>query len=66
MAGKPQEIQDKTVDGRLAKFFEKICLMDQKFIKDDKANIETLVKQKVATFGEKLVLRRFHFFQVGA
>ncbi len=65
MAGKPAEIQEKAVDGRMTKFFEEQCLLEQKFIKDDKKTIETYRKEMVARIGENLVIKRFAVFSIG-
>ncbi len=64
MAGKPEEVQQKAVDGRMSKFFEESCFLEQKFIKDDKKTIETYRKDMVAKIGENLVIRRFAVFNV--
>ncbi|MCB9881639.1 MAG: translation elongation factor Ts [Planctomycetes bacterium] len=66
MAGKPADIQEKAVDGRMSKFYEERCLLEQPFVKDDKKTIETYRKEMVAKIGENLVLQRFACFEVGA
>lgn len=63
--GKPEGIIEKIVDGRMQRFYEDSCLLDQPFIKDDKIKIGDLVKEKIAQFGENITIRRFSRFQVG-
>ncbi len=64
--GKPAAVLEQIVEGRLAKFFEEHCLLDQHFIKDDKLTIGQLVAGKVAKFGENIQVRRYARFKVGA
>jgi elongation factor Ts len=63
--GKPENAIPKIVEGRLEKFFETECLMDQAFVKDDKLKIRDLLNEKLGKLGEKIVLRRFRRFRVG-
>jgi elongation factor Ts len=63
--GKPQAIAEKMVEGRMRKWFEDVCLMDQKFIKDDKQTIRDLLTTAVARLGENIKVRRFSRFEVG-
>ena len=63
--GKPDKAIPKIVEGRLEKFFESECLMDQAFVKDDKLKIRDLINEKLTRLGEKIVLRRFVRFRVG-
>ena len=62
---KPEEIQEKMVEGRVAKFFAETCLMEQAFVKDDKQTIEQLRTSLVGKLGENIVVRRFARFEVG-
>jgi len=64
-AGKPDSMVDHIVEGKLAKFYEENCLMEQPFIKDPSITIGELVQQKNALLGENLVVRRFVRFEVG-
>ena len=57
--GKPKKILDKIIQGKLDKYFEEICLVKQKFIKDDKITIEQLVEEKIAKFGENIQIKEF-------
>lgn len=63
--GKPEKVVDKIVDGRMQKYFEEFCLLDQPFVKDPDMTIGDLVKQTIAAVGENVVVRRFSRFQVG-
>jgi len=64
--GKPAQIVDKIVDGKLNKFFAEVCLMEQAFIKDDKRTVGDLVKEVSSKTGENVVVRRFARFRLGS
>jgi len=66
-SGKPAEVVNRIVDGRLRKFFEENCLYEQHFIKDGTGNvtIEELINSRIAKFGENILVRRFSRFKVG-
>jgi elongation factor Ts len=53
------------VEGRISKFYKEICLMEQPFIKDPDTTIKELLKEKIATIGENIVIRRFTRYEVG-
>lgn len=63
--GKPANIVDKIVHGKLEKFYQEVCLVDQLFVKDDKRTINDLIKEKIAQLGENIAIRRFVRYQVG-
>jgi elongation factor Ts len=63
--GKPANIVEKMVDGRISKFFEEYCLMDQSFIKDPDKKISQLLNEKVSTIGENITIRRFVRYELG-
>jgi elongation factor Ts len=63
--GKPANIVEKMVEGRLGKFYEEFCLLEQQFIKDPDKTIGNLVNEKVATIGENISIRRFARFELG-
>lgn len=63
--GKPQNIAEKMVQGRIEKFYKEIVLLEQPFIKDPDKSIETLLKEKIAKIGENIKIRRFVRFEVG-
>jgi elongation factor Ts len=62
--GKPQEIAEKIVEGRMKKFFEEVVLMEQPFIKDDEKTIAQLLQEVVAAVGERIEIRRFARFAI--
>lgn len=62
---KPPQVVEKIVEGKLEKFFEEMCLLDQPFIKEPEKKIKDLITEKVAKFGENIMVRRFVRFQVG-
>jgi len=63
---KPEKIWDKIIEGKLKKYYEDVCLLDQKFIKDTAITVGTLVSNMIAKTGENIVIRRFMRFQLGA
>lgn len=63
--GKPSEMIEKIVEGKMAKFYGEICLMEQTFIKDEEKTIEKLLAEKTAEIGEKLSIRRYVRFELG-
>jgi len=63
--GKPEKIVDKMVEGRLEKFFQENCLLDQPFIKDQDKNVQQYVNETIAKIGENINVRRFARFVLG-
>lgn len=63
--GKPEKIVDKMVEGRINKFYEEYCLLEQSFIKDPDKTVQQLVNEKIATIGENINVRRFIRFELG-
>ena len=63
--GKPENIVEKIVDGKVDKFYSTVCLMDQAFIKNPDQTIRDLVNAKIAELGENIVIRRFTRYMVG-
>lgn len=63
--GKPAEIADKIVAGRISKFYEEICLLEQPFVKDDKVKIKDLITDKIRVTGENIKVRRFVRYELG-
>ena len=63
--GKPAHIAEKIVTGRMSKFYQDICLLEQPYVKDDKLTVDAYVKQTVATIGENIQIRRFSRFVLG-
>jgi elongation factor Ts len=64
--GKPAAVIEKIVEGKMAKFYEEVCLLEQPFIKDQAISIKELIAQKVGKLGENITVRRFARFKVGA
>ncbi|OGE86007.1 MAG: translation elongation factor Ts [Candidatus Doudnabacteria bacterium RIFCSPHIGHO2_02_FULL_46_11] len=65
-AGKPENVLEKIVDGRIAKFYEEVVLMEQKFIKNPDQTINDLVGEYVGKLGENIQIRRFERYVLGA
>jgi elongation factor Ts len=63
--GKPEKVAEKIVEGRMAKFYEEVCLLEQPFVKENSISIEQLIKQKIAKLGENISVARFARFKVG-
>lgn len=63
--GKPEKIVDKMVEGRISKYYEENCLLEQDFIKDPDKTIEQLLNEKISTIGENITIRRFVRFELG-
>ncbi len=62
---KPEKIWDKIIEGKLKKYYEEVCLLEQKFIKNTDITVGTLVNNMIAKTGENIVIRRFARFQLG-
>ena len=65
LSGKPAEAINKIIDGKLAKFYEDACLLEQPFIKDSSMKVRDMLTSMVAKIGENILIRRFVRFQVG-
>jgi elongation factor Ts len=63
--GKPENVAEKIVDGKLDKFYSTVCLLEQAFIKNPDQTIKELLNTKVAELGENIVIRRFTRYLVG-
>ncbi len=64
-SGKPANVVEKIIDGKLNKFYSEVCLLEQEFIKDSAVKIKDLIKQKIATFGENIEVGKFVRYQIG-
>jgi elongation factor Ts len=62
---KPEKIWDKIIEGKLNKYYEEVCLLNQKFIKNTDITIETLINNMIAKTGENIIIRRFARFLLG-
>jgi elongation factor Ts len=63
--GKPEKIVDKMVEGRISKYYEEFCLLEQPFIKDPDKTISTVLNEKISQIGENISIRRFARFGLG-
>jgi elongation factor Ts len=63
--GKPENVREKIMQGKLSKRFEDICLLHQKYIKDDTRTVQDYLNETIARLGENIVIRRFVRFEVG-
>ncbi len=63
--GKPEKVAEKIVEGRMAKFYEEVCLLEQPFVKENSITIDQLIKAKIAKLGENISVSRFARFKVG-
>jgi elongation factor Ts len=64
-SNKPPEIVEKIVQGKLGKFHEEVCLMDQAYVKDDKISVKELINSHISKFGENIRIKRFARFELG-
>jgi elongation factor Ts len=64
-SGKPPNIAEKMVAGKMEKFYEEMCLLEQPFIRDQTISIGQLVATKIGKLGENIAVRRFARFKVG-
>lgn len=64
-SGKPEKVLDKIVDGRLEKYYQEVCLLEQAFIKNPDASVGRLVQETAVKVGENIQVRRFARFQLG-
>jgi elongation factor Ts len=63
--GKPEKIVEKMVEGRISKYYEEFCLLEQSFIKDPDKTIATLLNEKISKIGENISIRRFVRYELG-
>jgi elongation factor Ts len=64
-SGKPANIAEKMVAGKMEKFYEEVCLLEQPFIKDQTVSISQLIATKIGKLGENIAVRRFARFKIG-
>jgi elongation factor Ts len=64
-SGKPENIIERIVEGKLKKFYEETCLLEQPFIKDTALTVGELVQEKNAKLGENIIVRRFSRLEIG-
>ena len=65
-SGKPANVVEKIIEGKLSKFYEDVCLLEQGYIKDPKVKVRDLIKEKIAIFGENIAVGKFSRFQIGS
>ncbi len=65
MEGKPEHILERIIEGKLRKFYQEVCLLEQPFIKDDDKTVGELLTEMIARLGENIVIKRFVRFEVG-
>jgi elongation factor Ts len=63
--GKPEHIAEKIVEGRMNKWFQDICLLEQKYVKDDEKTVEQVIQDSISTIGENIKIRRFSRYVLG-
>jgi elongation factor Ts len=63
--GKPEKVIDRIVEGKLDKYYEMVCLLDQPFLKDPQKTIKTLLEETIGKLGENIVIKRFARFRLG-
>jgi elongation factor Ts len=63
--GKPEKVLDKIVEGRLSKFYEEVCLLEQPFIKDNTITVTQLIASVIGKLGENITVARFARMKVG-
>jgi elongation factor Ts len=63
--GKPAQVVERIVDGRIEKYFDEACLLRQPYIRDEQVTIEKLLAQHIGSIGENIVIRRFVRWEVG-
>ena len=63
--GKPEKVVDKIVEGRIGKYYEENCLLEQQFVKDPDKTISQLLNEKIAQIGENISIRRFVRYELG-
>jgi len=64
-SGKPAQVVEKIVEGKIKKYYSDVCLLEQEYIKEQKVIIRDLIKNKIATYGENISVGRFIRFQIG-
>jgi len=65
LAGKPANVVDRIVEGRLVKYYEEVCLIEQPFVKEASLTVGQLIKTKISKLGENITVSRFTRYKVG-
>ena len=64
-SGKPENVLDKIIEGKLKKYYTEVCLLEQEYIKDSGVVIKDIIKKKIATYGDNITVGRFTRYQIG-
>lgn len=64
-SGKPDNVIEKIIEGKLKKYYAEVCLLEQQYIKDSSLTVQDLIKNKIATYGENITVGRFIRYQIG-
>ena len=65
LKGKPKNIVEKIIDGKMEKWYRQVCLLEQAFVKDPSKSISDLIKETISKLGENITIKRFARFQLG-
>ena len=65
LSGKPDNVLEKIIEGRIEKFYQEVCLLEQSFIKDSDKSVQDILMETIATLGENISIARFSRFEVG-
>lgn len=65
VADKPENIQDKIIEGKLGKFYEQVCLIEQPYVREDKRKVKDIITDAIGKIGENIVVKRFCRMEVG-
>ena len=63
--GKPESVAEKMLEGRIKKFYEEVCLLEQPYVKNPSQTIQELLNETILTIGEKISIRRFVRYEMG-
>ncbi len=63
--GKPEQVVDRIVEGRIEKFYQDVCLLEQTFIRDEERKVDDIIKDAITRTGENVIVRRFVRFELG-
>jgi elongation factor Ts len=64
-SGKPENVLEKIIEGKIQKYFKEVCLLEQEYIKESGVVIKDLIKEKIAIFGENIEVGNFTRYQIG-
>ncbi len=63
--GKPENIADKIVNGKIEKYYKENCLLEQEYIRDSNKTIDSLLREMITKLGENIIIKRFARFEIG-